>query len=63
MSVPTAISEMTTEIISLKIAQICGDPSEFWLWRVFAFELRRWDTQLGPRTPGQAQAPMQSCLR
>jgi hypothetical protein len=25
-----------------EVAQICRNPAEFWLWRLFAFELRRW---------------------
>jgi len=42
MSVPTAISEMSSQIIPLKVLQICKNPAEFWPQRVFAFELRRW---------------------
>src|SRR6516162_429174 len=30
-------------------ACICGNPAEFWLWRLFAFELRRWG--YAARTP------------
>ena len=26
-----------------RVAQIRGDPAEFWRQRLFAFELRRWD--------------------
>jgi hypothetical protein len=26
--------------------QICGNPAEFWLWRLFAFELQRRDTYI-----------------
>jgi hypothetical protein len=33
-------SEMSTQIISSKDRTDCGNPSEFWLWRLFAFELR-----------------------
>jgi hypothetical protein len=41
MSVPTAISEMSPQIICLKGRKICGAPAEFWPPRLFAFELRR----------------------
>src|SRR6266702_3949079 len=33
---------MSSEIIPLKVLQICKNPAEFWPQRVFAFELRRW---------------------
>jgi hypothetical protein len=35
-------SEMSPQIIPLKDHTDCGDPAEFWLWSLFAFELRRW---------------------
>jgi hypothetical protein len=35
-------SEMSPQIIPLKVAQICGYSAEFWPLRLFAFELRRW---------------------
>src|SRR6266404_9431714 len=35
-------SEMSSQIIRLKVLQICKNPAEFWPQRVFAFELRRW---------------------
>jgi hypothetical protein len=31
-----------------KVAQISGDPAEFRPQRLFVFELRRWEAQLGP---------------
>ncbi len=41
MSVPTAISEMSSQIIPLKGRIDLRDPAEFWRQRLFAFELRR----------------------
>ena len=40
---------MSPQIIPLKGRKICGNSAEFWRQRLFAFELRRGDTQLGPR--------------
>ena len=37
MSVPTAISEMSAQIIPLTVAQIPGNPAEFRQRRLFAF--------------------------
>jgi hypothetical protein len=48
MSVPTAISETSSQNIPLKGRTDSRDPAEFWPQRLFAFELRRGDTQLGP---------------
>ena len=45
MSVPTAISEMSAQIIPLKVAQIPGNPAEFRQRSCSRFELR---LQLGP---------------
>src|SRR6266508_3410947 len=42
ITVSTAISEMSPQIIPLKGRKICGDPAEFWLQRLLAFELRHW---------------------
>jgi hypothetical protein len=39
MSVPTAISEMSAQIIPLKGRSDPRDPTEFWPQRLFAFEL------------------------
>ena len=54
---------MSSQIIPLKSRTDLRDRAEFWPRRLFAFELRRRDTRLGLRTPGQEQARMQSCLR
>src|SRR5438034_1862284 len=48
MSVPTAISETSSQIIPLKSRSDSRDPAEFWPQRLFAFELRRGGTKLGP---------------
>src|SRR5258706_2793291 len=42
MSVPTAISEMSSQIIPLKGRIDLRDPAEFWPQRLFPLELRRW---------------------
>jgi hypothetical protein len=41
-------SEMSSQIIPLKARADSRDPTEFRSQRLFAFELRRWVTQLGP---------------
>jgi hypothetical protein len=38
---------MSSQIIPLKDCTICGNPVEFWLWRLFAFELRVEDSSSG----------------
>jgi hypothetical protein len=38
---------MSPQIIPLKGRKICGDPAEFWLWRLFASDCGVGDTQLG----------------
>jgi hypothetical protein len=48
MSVPTAISEMSSQIIPLKGRSDSWHHSEFRPQRLFACELRRGDTRLGP---------------
>src|SRR6266516_3768334 len=40
MSVPTAISETSSQMIPLKSRSDSRDPAEFWPQRLFAFELR-----------------------
>ena len=58
-------SEMSAQNIPLK--GFSGDPAEFWPQRLFAFELRRWEAQLGPSARisagcrGQALNFAQSC--
>src|SRR5215471_12023359 len=42
MSVPTAISEMSSQNIPLKVRSDSRDPAEFWPQRLFVFEVRRW---------------------
>ena len=42
ITVSTAISEMSSQIIALKGRINLWNPAEFWLWRLFALELRRW---------------------
>src|SRR5262249_18361223 len=42
-------SEMSTQIIPSKGRTDFRGPAEFQPQRLFAFELRRWGTQLGPR--------------
>jgi hypothetical protein len=32
---------MSSQIIALKVAQICGNPAEFWPQRLSSFELWR----------------------
>src|SRR5262252_635428 len=44
--------------MSVKVAQISADPAEFRPQRLFAFELRRWEAQLGPSASISA-----GCLR
>ena len=41
-------SEMSAQIIPLKGRGDFRGPAEFWPQRLFAFELRRWEAQLGP---------------
>ena len=41
-------SETSSQIIPLKDRSNSRHPAEFWPQRLFAFELRRWETQLGP---------------
>src|SRR5258708_17078370 len=47
MSVPTAISETSSQNIPLESRTDSPDPAEFWPQRPFEVELRRGDTQLG----------------
>jgi len=44
---------MSSQIIPLKGRADSRDPAEFWPQRLFAFELRRGDTQLGPMLGSQ----------
>src|SRR5215510_8253269 len=48
ITVSTAISETSAQNIPLKGRTVCGNSAEFRPQRLFAFELRRWEAQLGP---------------
>jgi hypothetical protein len=56
MSVPTAISEMSSQIIPSKLCYICGETTEFRTWRPLAFELQRRGYARGWVGPGSLVA-------
>src|SRR5947208_4823085 len=53
---------MSSQIIPLKVLQICKNPAEFWPQRLFAFELRRWG-YAARVYPADACVVVAQCLR